>query len=98
MNEQSQLPYWWAGSLALFSALSLQDYIFILGTVISVIFTVKTYYVNLREKDAIIKEEQRRTEILRDFLRNKTAENTPAAIAICNDALRNVIYSQSKNG
>ncbi|CNH82761.1 putative bacteriophage protein [Yersinia frederiksenii] len=87
MNEQSQLPYWWTGALALFSALSLQDYIFILGTVISVIFTIKTYYVNLREKDAIIKEEQRRTEILRDFLKNKTAENIPAAIAVCNDAL-----------
>ncbi|CNI69946.1 hypothetical protein [Yersinia vastinensis] len=87
MNEQNQLPYWWTGTLALFSALSLQDYIFILGTVISVIFTIKTYYVNLREKDAIIKEEQRRTEILRDFLKNKTAENIPAAIAVCNDAL-----------
>ncbi|RXA98399.1 MULTISPECIES: hypothetical protein [Yersinia] len=87
MNEQNQLPYWWTGALALFSALSLQDYIFILGTVISVIFTIKTYYVNLREKDAIIKEEQRRTEILRDFLKNKTAENIPAAIAVCNDAL-----------
>ncbi|AIN18193.1 putative bacteriophage protein [Yersinia rochesterensis] len=87
MNEQSQLPYWWTGSLALFSALSLQDYIFILGTVISMIFTVKTYYVNLREKDAIIKEEQRRTEMLRDFLRNKTVENIPAAIAVCYDAL-----------
>ncbi|WP_145543216.1 hypothetical protein [Yersinia frederiksenii] len=87
MNEQSQLPYWWTGSLALFSALSLQDYIFILGTVISVIFTIKTYYVNLHEKTEIIKEEQRRTEILRDFLRNKTIENIPAAIAVCNDAL-----------
>ncbi|CNH40158.1 putative bacteriophage protein [Yersinia frederiksenii] len=87
MNEQSQLPYWWTGTLALFSALSLQDYIFILGTVISVIFTIKTYYVNLHEKAAIIKEEQRRTEILRDFLRNKTIENIPAAIAVCNDAL-----------
>ncbi|ATM95167.1 putative bacteriophage protein [Yersinia frederiksenii] len=87
MNEQSQLPYWWTGSLALFSALSLQDYIFILGTVISVIFTIKTYYVNLHEKAEIIKEEQRRTEILRDFLRNKTIENIPAAIAVCNDAL-----------
>ncbi|MDA5544732.1 hypothetical protein PGS62_12380 [Yersinia rochesterensis] len=87
MNEQSQLPYWWTGSLALFSALSLQDYIFILGTVISMIFTVKTYYVNLREKDAIIKEEQRRTEMLRDFLRNKTVENISAAIAVCHDAL-----------
>ncbi|CNF24815.1 hypothetical protein [Yersinia frederiksenii] len=87
MNEQSQLPYWWTGLLALFSALSLQDYIFILGTVISVIFTIKTYYVNLHEKAEIIKEEQRRTEILRDFLRNKTIENIPAAIAVCNDAL-----------
>ncbi|WP_145529209.1 hypothetical protein [Yersinia alsatica] len=87
MNEQSQLPYWWTGTLALFSALSLQDYIFILGAVISVIFTIKTYYVNLHEKAAIIKEEQRRTEILRDFLRNKTIDNIPAAIAVCNDAL-----------
>ncbi|MGP2408823.1 hypothetical protein V2A84_04230 [Yersinia sp. 2553 StPb PI] len=87
MSEQNPLPYWWAGSLALFSALSLQDYIFILGTIISVIFTIKTYYVNLRGKDAIIKEEQRRTEILRDFLRNKTVADIPAAIAVCNDAL-----------
>ncbi|MBX9494543.1 hypothetical protein J8Z86_00315 [Yersinia enterocolitica] len=88
MNEQSQLPYWWTGVLALFSALSLQDYIFILGTLVSVIFTVKTYYVNLREKDAIIKEEQRRTEILRDFLRDKAVDSIPAAIAVCHDALR----------
>ncbi|AHK20523.1 hypothetical protein [Yersinia similis] len=83
MYEQSQLPYWWTGSLALFSALSLQDCIFIIGTIISVIFTIKTYYVNLREKAAIIKEEQRRTEILQDFLQNKAIENMPAAIVVC---------------
>ncbi len=77
MYEQSQFPYWWAGSLALFSLLSLQDFIFILGTIISVIFTIKTYYVNLREKAAIIKEEQRRTEILQNFLQNKTIEIYP---------------------
>ncbi|AKP34884.1 hypothetical protein [Yersinia aleksiciae] len=77
MNEPSQLPYWWTGTLALFSALSLQDYIFILGTIISIVFTIKTYYVNLREKDAIIKEEQRRTEILRSFLRNKSVTDIP---------------------
>ncbi|CRG49607.1 hypothetical protein [Yersinia wautersii] len=86
MYEQSQFPYWWAGSLALFSLLSLQDFIFILGTIISVIFTIKTYYVNLREKAAIIKEEQRRTEILQNFLQNKTIENIPAAIVVCHKA------------
>ncbi|CNI94402.1 hypothetical protein HB991_15615 [Yersinia mollaretii] len=90
MNEQSQLPYWWSGTLALFSALSLQDYIFILGTIISIIFTIKTYYVNLREKDAIVKEEQRRTEILRNFLRNKSGADIPAAIAVCHDALHKI--------
>ena len=86
MYEQSQFPYWWAGSLALFSLLSLQDFIFILGTIISVIFTIKTYYVNLREKAAIIKEEQRRTEILQNFLQNKTIENISAAIVVCRKA------------
>lgn len=86
MYEQSQFPYWWAGSLALFSLLSLQDFIFILGTIISVIFTIKTYYVNLREKAAIIKEEQRRTEILQNFLQNKTIENIPAAIVVFHKA------------
>ncbi|MDA5533647.1 hypothetical protein HB976_01200 [Yersinia mollaretii] len=90
MNEQSQLPYWWTGTLALFSALSLQDYIFILGTIISIIFTIKTYYVNVREKDAIVKEEQRRTEILRNFLRNKSGVDIPATIAVCHDALHKI--------
>ncbi|CNH58378.1 putative bacteriophage protein [Yersinia massiliensis] len=87
MNEQSQLPYWWAGMLSLFSALSLQDYIFILGTMISIIFTVKTYYVNVREKNAIIIEEQRRTELLRCFLSNAPVIDISTAIAVCNDAL-----------
>ncbi|HDL6642837.1 TPA: hypothetical protein PXJ34_002243, partial [Yersinia enterocolitica] len=44
------LPYWWSLALGVFSLLSLQDYIFILGAVVSAFFTIKTYYAKRREE------------------------------------------------
>lgn len=88
MNDTSQLQYWWTGSLAAFSVLSTQDYIFIVGALISAWFTIKTYYANRREKDAQLKEEQKRTQLLREFLEDKTAETDPEAISVVNEALQ----------
>lgn len=35
------LPYWWSAALGLFSLLSLQDYVFIIGALVSAFFTIK---------------------------------------------------------
>lgn len=88
MNDTGQLPYWWTASLALFSALSLQEYIFIIGALISAWFTIKTYYANRREKAAQIKEQQDRTQILKDYLQGKPIGSHPEAIQVVNEALQ----------
>lgn len=88
MNDTGQVPYWWTASLALFSALSLQEYIFIIGALISAWFTIKTYYANRREKAAQIKEQQERTQILKDYLHGKPIDSHPAAIQVVNEVLQ----------
>ncbi|EHL6270600.1 hypothetical protein Q0S10_22190 [Escherichia coli O28/42:H37] len=42
-TDGHNLPYWWSTLLGLFSVLSLQDYVFILGALVSAYFTIKTY-------------------------------------------------------
>ena len=44
------LPYWWSALLGIFSVLSLQDYVFIIGALISAFFTIKTYYAKRKGK------------------------------------------------
>ncbi len=34
------LPYWWSAALG---GVSLQDYVFIIGVLVSALFTIKTY-------------------------------------------------------
>lgn len=43
-TDGHNLPYWWSSMLAAFSVLSLQDYVFIIGALVSAFFTIKTYY------------------------------------------------------
>ncbi|CNC23395.1 putative bacteriophage protein [Yersinia frederiksenii] len=95
------LPYWWSLALGVFSLLSLQDYIFILGAVISAFFTIKTYYAKRREENARLLEEQKRTEILRTFLNNATTlpiSDRSAAVEIVAEAVKRSeeSYEQAK--
>lgn len=46
------LPYYWSLALGVFSLLSLQEYIFILGAIISTFFTIKKYYAKRSEEKA----------------------------------------------
>ena len=75
--NQHNLPYWWSAALGFFSLLSLQDYVFIIGAVISAIFTIKTYYAKRAEEKKRMLEEQKRTQALVDYLNGMT--NKPFA-------------------
>ncbi|HBQ5923941.1 TPA: hypothetical protein L7623_005475, partial [Klebsiella pneumoniae subsp. pneumoniae] len=49
-TDGHNLPYWWSALLGIFSVLSLQDYVFIIGALISAFFTIKTYYAKRKEE------------------------------------------------
>ncbi|AYH27149.1 hypothetical protein C5E20_08395 [Pectobacterium parmentieri] len=91
MNPTSQnLSYWWSGSLAFFSTLSLQDYVFVIGAVISAYFTVKTYYAKRREEKENLEEERRRTQLLADYLSGvslKPEHERPASVEVVAEAI-----------
>lgn len=57
-TDGHNLPYWWSTALGVFSLLSLQDYVFILGALISAFFTIKTYYAKRKEEREHIEEEK----------------------------------------
>lgn len=70
MDNSNFLTYMWSALLGFFSLLSLQDYFFILGVLVSAYFTVKTYYAKRREEKALLAEEIRRTNVIETFLSN----------------------------
>ncbi|WJV61373.1 hypothetical protein PCO87_15860 [Pectobacteriaceae bacterium C52] len=85
------LPYWWSGSLAFFSTLSLQDYVFVIGAVISAFFTVKTYYAKRKEERENLKEERRRTQLLADYLNgvsSKPESARPSSVEVVAEAMK----------
>lgn len=91
MNESQNLPYWWSASLGFFSLLSLQDYVFILGAVISALFTIKTYYAKRREEKARLAEERRRTQLMAVYLGNISRlppEERPSAAEIIGETAK----------
>lgn len=58
-TDGHNMPYWWSGLLGFFSVLSLQDYVFILGALISAYFTIKTYYAKRKEERERLDEEKK---------------------------------------
>ncbi|HEI8668406.1 hypothetical protein [Serratia marcescens] len=89
--DNPNLPYWWSALLGFFSLLSLQDYVFIVGALISAFFTIKTYYAKRKEERERLAEERRRTKIMEDYLRGvstKPESERPAAIEVVAEAMR----------
>lgn len=87
------LPYWWSAALGLFSLLSLQDYVFIIGALISAFFTIKTYYAKRKEKREFLAEERKRTQLLADYLAevsNIAHSDRPAAAEVVTEAMRRI--------
>lgn len=92
-TDNPNLPYWWSAMLGFFSLLSLQDYVFIIGALISAFFTIKTYYAKRREGREHLAEERRRTQILEDYLKgqsDKPEKERPAAVEVVAEAMRKV--------
>lgn len=98
MDTNHNLTYWWSLLLGFFSLLSLQDYVFILGAIVSAYFTIKTYYAKRRDEraklaeerrrtEAMVDEERRRTDLLKEFLNAKNGGTPPAALEIAMHAL-----------
>ncbi|CNE76344.1 hypothetical protein AB8978_09750 [Yersinia enterocolitica] len=91
MDTSNSLTYWWSALLGVFSLLSLQDYVFILGAVISAFFTIKTYYAKRQEEKARLHEETRRTNIIETFLSNadkKPIKDRSAAVGVVVEATK----------
>lgn len=84
----SWITYLWATVTAGTALLSLQDYTFIIGTVIGAIYTIRTFRINRAEKLASIADKQRRTELYADFLKNYDPAKPPAAVEIVHEALQ----------
>lgn len=79
------MPYWWAGLLAFFSTLSMNDYVFYIGAGISAFFTVKTYCASRREKRQQLEEEKASTALLKiyfDSVMAKPESERPASAEV----------------
>lgn len=91
--DNPNLPYWWSALLGFFSLLSLQDYVFILGAIISAFFTIKTYYAKRKDEQDHLKEEQKRTKILQDYLKEaslRPEKDRPAAAKVAAEMINRI--------
>lgn len=59
--NNSRLAYIWAGATGVFSALSVQEYVLIIGAIFSAYMTYRNYRANLREKEQRRMEDEKRT-------------------------------------
>lgn len=59
--SNSRLAYIWAGATGVFSALSVQEYVLIVGAIFSAYMTYRNYKANLREKEQRRIEDEKRT-------------------------------------
>lgn len=87
------LPYWWSAALGLFSLLSLQDYVFIIGALVSAFFTIKTYYAKRKEERERMAEERKRTQLLENYLSDvgkKPHSDRPATAEVVTEAMRRI--------
>lgn len=85
------LPYWWSAALGFFSLLSLQDYVFIVGAVISAVFTIKTYYSKRKEERKRAEQDAERTRLLKEYLddvRSTPHPERPKTASVVTEALR----------
>lgn len=92
-TDGHNLPYWWSTALGIFSALSLQESVFILGALVSAYFTVKTYYAKRKEERERLEEEKKRTQLLADYLadvRKKPHSDRPASAEVVTEAMRRI--------
>ncbi|MGJ3536471.1 hypothetical protein [Citrobacter portucalensis] len=92
-TDGHNLPYWWSTALGVFSLLSLQDYVFILGALISAYFTIKTYYAKRKEERERLEEEKKRTQLLANYLAEvgkKPHTARPAAAEVVTEAMRRI--------
>lgn len=92
-TDGHNLPYWWTTALGLFSVLSLQDYVFIIGAVISAFFTIKTYYAKRKEERERLAEEKKRTQLLANYLSEvgkKPHSDRPAAAEVVAEGMRRI--------
>lgn len=94
-TDGNNLPYWWSTMLAGFSLLSLQDYVFIVGAVVSAFFTIKTYYAKRKEERERLEEEKKRTRLLESYLNEASKApigERPATAEVITEAMKKVGY------
>ena len=92
-TDGHNLPYWWSALLGIFSVLSLQDYVFIIGALISAFFTIKKYYAKRKEERERLDEEKKRTQLLASYLADVSAKpggDRPASAEVVTEALKRI--------
>ena len=92
-TDGHNLPYWWSALLGIFSVLSLQDYVFIIGALISAFFTIKTYYAKRKEERERLDEEKKRTQLLASYLADVSAKpgsDRAASAEVVTEALKRI--------
>ena len=91
-TDGHNLPYWWSGLLGFFSVLSLQDYVFIFGALLSAYFTIKTYYAKRKEERERLDEEKKRTQLLASYLADVSnkPDGRPASVEVITEAMKRI--------
>lgn len=70
---------------------ALQDYVFILGALISAFFTIKTYYAKRKEERQRAEEDRARTQLLKKYLeevRDTPHPDKPRTATVVAESLR----------
>lgn len=62
IKSNGTVTYYWSGLTATFGALTLQDWGFIIGVGVGVVYTIRNYRVNKRQKLNAIKRDNEKAE------------------------------------
>lgn len=62
IKSNGTVTYYWSGATAAFGALTLQDWGFIIGVGVGVVYTIRNYRVNKKQKLNAIKRDNEKAE------------------------------------
>ncbi len=78
-------PYLWSGITGIFAMLTLQDVLFVLGSIVTAVFAWLTYRSNDRRNRAATEEQRKRTDILKAAYARGDVNSIPEAVKIVDD-------------
>jgi hypothetical protein len=91
-TDGHNLPYWWSALLGIFSVLSLQDYVFIIGALISPSSQSRRITQSARKSESDWMK-RKRTQLLASYLADVSAKpgsDRPASAEVVTEALKRI--------